>query len=193
VEVDPDPDGGRQRRPALVVQRPGVGEHLGGVALEAKQAPAHTQVAQDLGIAQDVGDRGGVVGPVGVQLPKAVAQARLRVLDGGPSGRVGQGMGLVVVHRTGPEQRPKVGEVAVDGHPVHASALGDVGDLGGRRAAFAVQRHGGLDDAAAGVGLPLGALFELVSPRHDRSTYCSAILTGHLLATQNRRNILLLD
>jgi hypothetical protein len=36
VEVHSDPDGGRQRRPALVFQRPAAGEHLDSVALQGQ-------------------------------------------------------------------------------------------------------------------------------------------------------------
>ena len=105
-----------------------------------------------------------------------MAQPLLGVVDGGPRGRVGEGMGVVVVRRAGLEQRRLVGEVSVDGHPVNAGALGDVGDLGGRRAAFDVQRGGGFEDATPGVGLPLGALFVR---RVIRSTYSvTRISTG---------------
>jgi hypothetical protein len=49
--------------------------------------------------------------------PRPWRRPALGVLDGGPSGRVGQGMGAVV-HRTGLEQRSKVGEVAGVGLPL---------------------------------------------------------------------------
>src|SRR4051812_11464164 len=59
--------------------------------------------------------------------------------------------------RAGCEQRLLVGEVAVQGGPSHARALGDSAERGAGGADRPVQLHGALGDAPAGLGLELGS------------------------------------
>jgi hypothetical protein len=63
----------------------------------------------------------------------------------------------------GAVQLDLIGEMAIDGQPLDASALGDGADGGGGRADLLMQRGGGGGDAAARLILPLGAPLELVA------------------------------
>src|SRR5919197_163764 len=97
----------------------------------------------------------------------ALPQTLLRVADPRPLFRVRRRRLLPAVGDTGAEDVLFAREVAVDGQPLHACALGDGTDRRARGSAAHVQFDGSLDDPATRLGGCLGPLLLAVSPRHE--------------------------
>jgi hypothetical protein len=90
-----------------------------------------------------------------VELLEGRLQPLIGIVDRRPGGRIGQWVLRHPVRRAGIEQSLLVGEVAVDGRPLDAGAIGDRADRGSRGPDRPVEVDRGLGDPQPGLFLEL--------------------------------------
>ena len=126
MEVDRELDRGTQALPPVITDLPAFGEQVAnrlkvGYDRTLEQS---SELGHSFGVAQDVRPHRLGAGVEAVELRKRRPKPLLRVADPRPRGRVRRGVALGPTPRTCLEEVGYVGEVVVDGQPVHPSALG---------------------------------------------------------------------